>query len=59
MIKLIQAGLALFRMFDLSVEERNGLLCDITVKGMHDWATVVGEPLLGLEVGHRYIEMSN
>jgi hypothetical protein len=54
LIKLIQASLALFRSYSLLAEERNGLLCDVTVKGMHDWVTVVGEPLLGIEVGFRF-----
>ncbi len=50
LVKLIQAALAIFGMFDLSPEERNGLLCDITCEGIQRWVTEIGEPYLHIEV---------
>jgi hypothetical protein len=50
LVRSVQSGLGLYGMFDLSAEERNGLLCDITVEGIQKWITEVGEPLLELEV---------
>lgn len=49
LVKFIQCGLAIFGMFDLSLE-RNGLLCDVTVDGIQRWITEVGEPCLHVEV---------
>lgn len=57
LIKLIQAGLAVFGLFpeDSTSVQRgiflDGLLCDNTVKGIKKWITRVGGPCLGLEVG--------
>lgn len=50
LVKLIQAGLAIFGMFDLAAEERNGLLCDVTCEGIQRWITEVGEHCLKVEV---------
>jgi hypothetical protein len=50
LVRLIQAALGLFGMFDLSPEERNGLLCDVTVAGAQKWMKQVGEPICKLEV---------
>ncbi|KAI0375656.1 hypothetical protein BV20DRAFT_1117203 [Pilatotrama ljubarskyi] len=49
LVKLIQAALAIFGMFDLAPEERNGLLCDITCEGIQRWVTEIGEPFLKIE----------
>ncbi|KAM5540531.1 hypothetical protein V8D89_005989 [Ganoderma adspersum] len=43
LVKLIQASLAIFGMFELHAEERDGLLCDITCEGMRRWANQIGE----------------
>ena len=50
LVKLIQAGLAMFDLFDISPEERNGLLCDVTCEGIRRWVTEVGEPCMRIEV---------
>lgn len=50
LVKAVQAGLAIFGMFDLNYE-RNGLLCDLTVDGIQKWITEIGEPHLHVEVG--------
>jgi hypothetical protein len=50
LVKLVQAGLALFGFFDMNPEERNGLLCDVTVDGIQRWTNEVGDPVLALEV---------
>jgi hypothetical protein len=49
LVRLIQAGLGLFGMFDLSPEE-NGLLCDVTVEAVQRWIDEIGEPICKLEV---------
>ncbi|CCM01577.1 uncharacterized protein FIBRA_03637 [Fibroporia radiculosa] len=49
LVKLIQAALAIFDMFDLVPEERNGLLCDVTSEGIKRWVTDVGEPCMKVE----------
>lgn len=43
LVKLIQASLAIFGMFELHAEERNGVLCDITCEGMRRWFNQIGE----------------
>lgn len=58
LVKLVQAGLSLFGMYD--VRERfnstsgcflfDGLLCDVTVQGIERWITEIGEPRACLEV---------
>ncbi|TFK91811.1 hypothetical protein K466DRAFT_582454 [Polyporus arcularius HHB13444] len=58
LVKLIQAALAIFGMFDLSPEERNGLLCDITCEGIQRWVTEIGEPYLHIEPTERVAEPS-
>ncbi|KAI0650708.1 hypothetical protein C8Q79DRAFT_923901 [Trametes meyenii] len=49
LVKLIQAALSIFGMFDLSLEERNGLLCDVTCEGIQRWVSEIGEPYLKIE----------
>ncbi|KZT71574.1 hypothetical protein DAEQUDRAFT_763797 [Daedalea quercina L-15889] len=53
LVKLIQAGLAMFDLFDISPEERNGLLCDVTCDGIRRWAAEVGEPCMKIEPTER------
>jgi hypothetical protein len=57
LVKLIQAALAIFGMFPLSLpfedcgtSKFDGLLCDLTVEGIQRWVTEVGEPCVGVEV---------
>ena len=50
LVKLIQASLAIFGLFDLSVDARSGLLCDATCDGIQEWVTEIGEPYLSIEV---------
>jgi hypothetical protein len=50
LVRLVQAALGVFGLFDLAPDERNGLLCDATVQGLQRWTAEVGEPLLRLEV---------
>ncbi|KAI0750862.1 hypothetical protein C8Q80DRAFT_1217783 [Daedaleopsis nitida] len=49
LVKLIQAALAIFGMFDMSLDERNGLLCDATCEGIQRWVTEIGEPYHHIE----------
>ena len=51
LVKLIQAGLSVFGMFDLDRESRDGLLCDVTWEGIQKWVTEIGDPLMNVEVG--------
>jgi hypothetical protein len=46
-VKLIQAALSLFGMFNLC---QDGLLCDLTVDGIQRWVTEIGELHMGVEV---------
>jgi len=50
LVKLLQAGLSIFGMFDLSMEEQNGLLCDITVDRIQRWISDIGESCVHIEV---------
>ena len=50
LVKVIQASLAICGMFDISSEERNGLLCDVTCEGIHKWIVEIGEPCMDVEV---------
>ncbi|KAG6900955.1 hypothetical protein C0993_004392 [Termitomyces sp. T159_Od127] len=55
LVKLIQAGLALFGMYGLIPKTRiicphlDGLLCDDTVDGIRRWILDIGQPCVGLE----------
>lgn len=49
LVRAVQAGLAIFGLFDLNYE-RNGLLCDVTVDGIQKWIAEIGEPHLHVEV---------
>ena len=53
LVKLIQAGLAIFGMYDSNATPNlilDGLLCDVTVDGIRKWIAKVGGPCIGLEV---------
>lgn len=50
LVKLIQAALAIYGMFDLAPDERNGLLCDVTYEGIQRWIAEIGEPCIQVEV---------
>ena len=53
LVKLIQAGLAIFGMYDSNPTPNlilDGLLCDITVDGIRKWIAKVGGPCVALEV---------
>lgn len=56
LVKLIQAGLAIFGTYDVTDPSSSaliidGLLCDVTVDGIRKWTAEVGEPCIGVEVG--------
>ncbi|KAF8076409.1 hypothetical protein FPV67DRAFT_1604951 [Lyophyllum atratum] len=55
LVKLIQAGLAIFGMYGTASASQSasphfdGLLCDETVEGIRRWIIAVGEPCVGIE----------
>ncbi|EIN10634.1 hypothetical protein PUNSTDRAFT_84841 [Punctularia strigosozonata HHB-11173 SS5] len=49
LVRFVQAGLAICGMFDMAPEQRDGLLCDITVDGLQRWIAEIGEPCVGVE----------
>ena len=54
LVKLIQAGLAIFGMYGSNTATPklilDGLLCDVTVDGIRKWIATVGGPCVSLEV---------
>ncbi|KAI9063225.1 hypothetical protein FKP32DRAFT_1592689 [Trametes sanguinea] len=58
LVKLIQAALAIFGMFDLAPEERNGLLCDRTCEGIQKWVSEIGEPHVKIEPTEKVVDPS-
>ena len=62
LVKLVQAGLAIFGMYGptplvgddskRAVLVLDGLLCDSAVEGIQRWMTEIGEPSVGVEVPH-------
>jgi hypothetical protein len=55
LVKLVQIGLSLFGMYNVkeglgSMLLVDGLLCDVTVRGIERWIVEIGEPRAGLEV---------
>lgn len=58
LVKLVQVGLSLFGMYDVREGLScagdtllvDGLLCDVTVRGIERWIAEIGEPRAGLEV---------
>ncbi len=62
LVKLVQVGLALFGMYDVKDGLSctggvliDGLLCDVTVRGIERWIAEIGEPRVGLEVSPFFI----
>ena len=60
LVKLIQAGLAIFGMYGSNAPATpnlilDGLLCDVTVDGIRRWIATVGGPCVSLEVCLSYI----
>ncbi|CAE6391911.1 unnamed protein product [Rhizoctonia solani] len=49
-VRLVQAALMIFGFFSTDPTDRDGLLCDLTIKGMQRWVHVIGEPYFRLEV---------
>ncbi|KAG8796763.1 hypothetical protein FRC12_000013 [Ceratobasidium sp. 428] len=47
-VRLVQASLVIFGIFPVEAD-RDGLLCDLTVKGMQRWVNAIGEPYFRLE----------
>ncbi|CAL1700639.1 unnamed protein product [Somion occarium] len=58
LVKLIQAALAIYGMFDLAPDERNGLLCDVTYEGIQRWIAEIGEPCIQVEPTERIADPS-
>jgi hypothetical protein len=49
-VRLVQAALMIFGFFPTDPADRDGLLCDLTIKGMQKWVHMIGEPYFRLEV---------
>ncbi|KAF4574587.1 hypothetical protein EYR36_005935 [Pleurotus pulmonarius] len=71
LVKLIQAALAIFGMYDTrygSIKPKmidndgkfviDGLLCDVTVEGIQRWTSEIGEPCVGVEPMERVADPS-
>ncbi|KAF5363541.1 hypothetical protein D9756_000366 [Leucocoprinus leucothites] len=64
LVKLVQTGLSLFGMYDVKESMGftggrllvDGLLCDITVRGIERWIAEIGEPRAGLEPAERIVD---
>lgn len=50
LVRLLQAGLAIFGMFAAEPRALDGLLCDKTVEGLGTWVTDIGEKCVNIEV---------
>ncbi|KAF8709069.1 sin3 complex subunit, partial [Rhizoctonia solani] len=48
-VRLVQAALMIFGFFPADPTDRDGLLCDLTIKGMQKWVHMIGEPYFRLE----------
>ncbi|KAJ7129648.1 hypothetical protein C8R44DRAFT_850755 [Mycena epipterygia] len=53
LVRLLQAGLAIFGMFPADPRALDGLLCDKTVEGLGTWVTDVGEQCVNIEATER------
>ncbi|KAJ6485040.1 hypothetical protein C8R47DRAFT_1217080 [Mycena vitilis] len=53
LVRLIQAGLAIFGLFPAEPRALDGLLCDKTVEGLNTWVTDVGEQCVNIEATER------
>ncbi|CAE6512330.1 unnamed protein product [Rhizoctonia solani] len=56
-VRLVQAALMIFGFFPTDMD-RDGLLCDLTVKGMQRWVHAIGEPYFRLEPMEGVLEPS-
>ncbi|KAH7343828.1 hypothetical protein B0J17DRAFT_644135 [Rhizoctonia solani] len=56
-VRLVQAALMIFGFFPTDTD-RDGLLCDLTVKGMQRWVHAIGEPYFRLEPMEGVLEPS-
>ncbi|KAG9103151.1 hypothetical protein FRC06_000099 [Ceratobasidium sp. 370] len=56
-VHLVQAALVIFGIFPVEAD-RDGLLCDLTVKGMQRWVNGIGEPYFRLEPMEAVLEPS-
>ncbi|KAJ7283632.1 hypothetical protein C8J57DRAFT_1709997 [Mycena rebaudengoi] len=53
LVKLLQAGLAIFGMFPAPNMPLDGLLCDKTVEGLTTWVNEIGEQCVNVEATER------
>ncbi|KAJ7507836.1 hypothetical protein B0H11DRAFT_2218648 [Mycena galericulata] len=53
LVRLLQAGLAIFGMFPAEPRALDGLLCDKTVEGLGTWVTDIGEQCVNIEATER------
>ncbi|KAJ6539368.1 hypothetical protein B0H19DRAFT_1240124 [Mycena capillaripes] len=53
LVRLIQAGLAIFGLFPADPRAFDGLLCDKTVEGLGTWVTDIGEQCVNIEATER------
>lgn len=59
LVKLIQAALSVCGMFPLTTLPMfDGLLCDVTIDGLHKWMVEVGESFPGIEATERIADPS-
>ncbi|KAG8721487.1 hypothetical protein FRC08_012620 [Ceratobasidium sp. 394] len=56
-VRLVQAALVIFGIFPVEAD-RDGLLCDLTIKGMQRWVNGIGEPYFQLEPMEAVLEPS-
>ncbi|CAE6519259.1 unnamed protein product [Rhizoctonia solani] len=57
-VRLVQAALMIFGFFPTDPMDRDGLLCDLTIKGMQKWVHTIGEPYFRLEPMEGVLEPS-
>ncbi|CAE6523048.1 unnamed protein product [Rhizoctonia solani] len=57
-VRLVQAALMVFGFFPTDPMDRDGLLCDLTIKGMQKWVHSIGEPYFRLEPMEGVLEPS-
>ncbi|CEL59522.1 Protein STB6 OS=Saccharomyces cerevisiae (strain ATCC 204508 / S288c) GN=STB6 PE=1 SV=1 [Rhizoctonia solani AG-1 IB] len=57
-VRLVQAALMIFGFFPTDPADRDGLLCDLTIKGMQKWVHMIGEPYFRLEPMEGVLEPS-
>ncbi|CAE6454354.1 unnamed protein product [Rhizoctonia solani] len=57
-VRLVQSALMIFGFFPTDTTDRDGLLCDLTIKGMQKWVHAIGEPYFRLEPMEGVLEPS-